>query len=271
MSDRLVNLTRVNHARRGGHTVFGEAHYGPGGICGPRTQRDWQIVILLSGQAVSRVGDEHRPFRPGMAALQEPGQRETVAYDPRQPSHHTWVAVRPAAVPPALAAALRAAPRTAQVSDALSRIMDAVKAQPRSPGPWCRAWVDQMGVAALTAYLCMIESPEDARPRSAVDLAMRHMEEHLTDPRCLRAAAKAASVTPQHLARRFQAEVGQAPAAWLWQLRLERASDMLLHSGHAVGDVARRCGFSTAQHFSRRFSAHFGASPARYRQAAWDK
>lgn len=270
MSDRLINLTRVNHSRHGAHTVFGEAFYTPGGVCGPRTQRDWQLVILLSGSAVSWVGDEERPFEPGMVTLQVPGQRETVVYDPSQPSHHTWVAIQPEAVSPELAKVLLAAPKVVRVSEALFKIMEVVMAQPRYEGPWHRQWVDQMGLASLLAYLCVVESPADLRPKSVVDRAIRYMEEHLADPECLAGAAKSASITPQHLARRFQIEIGLPPSEWLWRLRLERASDFLLHSGFSVGEIVERCGFKTIQHFTRRFHGQFGTSPARYRRTAWD-
>ena len=35
MSDRLFNLSHVNHARAGHTVVVGEARYAPGGVCGP--------------------------------------------------------------------------------------------------------------------------------------------------------------------------------------------------------------------------------------------
>lgn len=269
MSDRLINLTRVNHGRHGVDTVFGEAFYTPGGICGPRIQQDWQIVILLSGSGVSHVGGEVREFAPGQATLQVPGQHETVVYAAESPTHHTWVAVKPEAVPADLSAALHAAPKVIQVSDSLSKIMDMVMAQPRYEGPLNTRWMDHMGLAALLSYLCVTESSSDLRQQSVVELAIRHMEQHLADAECLATAAMAASVTPQHLARRFQAEIGLPPSEWLWRLRLERASDFLLHSGLSVGEIAQRCGFKTIQHFSRRFLEQFGRSPAKHRRNAW--
>lgn len=269
MSDRLINLTRVNHGRHGAHTVFGEAFYTPGGICGPRIQQDWQLVILLSGSAVSCIGREKRSMGPGQATLQVPGQSETVIYDANQPTHHLWVAVKPEAVSTDLSKKLAEAPKVANVPDALSKIMDLVMAQPRYEGALGAQWVDHMGIAAFLSFLCPMES-SDLRHQSVVEVAIRHMEQHLSDPECLASAAMAASVTPQHLARRFHAEVGLPPSEWLWRLRLERASDFLLHSGLSVSEIADRCGFKTLQHFSRRFSEQFGVSPARHRRSAWN-
>jgi len=269
MSDRLINITRLDQSRRGATTVFGEAFYTPGGICGPRIQQDWQLVILLSGTAVSHVEGEQRAFGPGQLTLQLPGQHETVVYDPVQPTHHTWVAIQPDAVPADMAAALMEMPRVIQVPDALSKVMDLVMSQPGYDGAVHQQWVDQLGLAALLACLCRTESPAGLRAHSVVEIAIRYMDSHLADPMCLLDAAKAASITPQHLARRFQAELGLAPSEWLWRLRLERASDFLLHSGLSVGEIAERCGFKTIQHFSRRFHEQFGASPAKHRKAAW--
>lgn len=269
MSDRLVNLTRVNHARRGHSAVFGEAFYTPGGVCGPRIQQDWQLVILLSGSAVSCVGGEKRVLEPGTVTLQLPGQNETVYYDETRPTHHTWVAIRPEVVPFALSDALHAAPKVERVSDALAKTMEMVMAQHHYEGDWHKQWVDQMGLACLMAYLRVAESPEELRPKSVVDRAVRYMEEHLADESCLVQAATAASITPQHLARRFQVELGVSPSEWMWRLRLERASDFLLYSGLSVQDVSQRCGFKTIQHFTRRFHQHYGQTPARYRRTSW--
>lgn len=270
MSDPLVNITRVNHARRGKAAVFGEAYYKPGGVCGPRVQRDWQLVILLSGSAVSCVDDERREMGPGMVTLQVPGQVETVLYDPEAPTHHTWIAISPEAVGDDLAAALRAAPKVQRVSDALNRGMEMVMAQAPGEGEWHGQWVDQVGLACLMAYLRAAEVPAaELRPRTVMDVAVRFMEEHLADDDCLGRAAAAASITPQHLARRFQAEMGLSPSAWLWRLRLERAADFLRYSGLSVQEVSQRCGFKTVQHFARKFQLQYRQSPARYRREAW--
>lgn len=270
MADPLINLTRVNHARRGRAAVFGEAYYMPGGVCGPRIQRDWQLVILLSGSAVSCVGDERRAMGPGMVTLQVPGQTETVFYDPEHPTHHTWIAIQPEAVGGELASALHAAPKIQRVTDTLNKTMEMVMSQPRYEGAWHEQWIDQVGLNCLIAYLCATEVPvAELRPRSVMDAAVRFMEEHLADENCLGRAAAAASITPQHLARRFQAEVGLSPSEWLWRLRLERAADFLLYSGLTVLEISQRCGFKTVQHFARRFQRQYRQSPARYRREAW--
>lgn len=269
-SDRLVNITRVNHARAGHHATFGEAHYIPGGVCGPRIQRDYQLVVLLSGEAVATVNGEKRAFRAGQVALMLPGQQELVAYTRDKPTHHTWVAVTPDFVPKDLAKLLAAAPKILATSDLFSRLMDAVTTHPSYKGEAAMAMVDALGLTMLREYLRTAENAaQDLIAQTPVDQAMRHMEDHLGDENCLADAAKAAGVTSQHLIKCFRAQLGVTPGRYLWQLRIERATGFLMHSGMTVSEVASRCGFKTVFHFSRMFREVNGKSPRDFRKGAW--
>lgn len=269
-SDRLVNITRVNHARTGPNATFGEAHYTPGGVCGPRIQRDYQLVILRSGEAHALVDGQKHAFHAGQVSLMLPGRQETVVYTKHRPTHHTWVAVNPAFIPKDLARKLDATPKVLPISDLCARLMDSVMAQKAYKGDAGGEFLDAMGLVMLREYLRTAENAEqNLIAETPVDLALRHMEERLSDPDCLADAAKAAGVTAQHLAKRFRAQVGVPPGRYLWQLRIERATGFLMHSGMTVSEVASRCGFKTVYHFSRMFSKAHGKSPKAFRKGAW--
>ncbi|GGK90834.1 GlxA family transcriptional regulator [Nocardia jinanensis] len=76
--------------------------------------------------------------------------------------------------------------------------------------------------------------------------------------------AARAGLSPRHLQRRFTAELGTAPAAYVEQVRVEAAQRDLL-DGDSVEQIARRCGFGTAESLRRAFHRRLGVAPSDYR------
>jgi transcriptional regulator GlxA family with amidase domain len=77
--------------------------------------------------------------------------------------------------------------------------------------------------------------------------------------------ARQAGLSPRHLQRRFTAELGVPPAAWVERARVEAAQRALLDGDEGVDVVARRCGFGTAETLRRAFHRHLGIPPSAYR------
>ena len=69
-------------------------------------------------------------------------------------------------------------------------------------------------------------------------------------------------------AERFARCVGQSPAAYVTQVRLERASDLLMYTKEPLGVIATNVGYDSGAAFSRAFSRRYGASPSRWRHRA---
>jgi transcriptional regulator GlxA family with amidase domain len=124
-----------------------------------------------------------------------------------------------------------------------------------------------LAAAAFWRYAGDVES---VQPDSAVDRARAFLQAHLGDPDLdLRVIAAAAHVTPAHLVRRFRAELGVTPMAYLWRRRVAVGIDLLTQTGLPVGDIAARVGFKSVYHFSRRVRAHVGAPPTQVRRDRW--
>lgn len=71
--------------------------------------------------------------------------------------------------------------------------------------------------------------------------------------------------TAHHLIRTFKQSVGLSPHAYLVQLRLEKAKE-LIGRGHAIVDIALAAGFVDQSHLTRHFKRKFGIPPGLYRQ-----
>jgi AraC family transcriptional activator of mtrCDE len=80
------------------------------------------------------------------------------------------------------------------------------------------------------------------------------------------ALAATANMSRSTFVRTFTATAGIAPAAWLIQLRLERAQLLLQQSATAIGEIALAVGYPTLSSFSRVFRQQLGETPAHYRQ-----
>jgi AraC family transcriptional regulator of arabinose operon len=253
-------LSEIDPAR----VSVGEVTYPPGGRLGPRRQDDTQLVLVHSGSARIAVDDgPPATVRAGSVALLHPGHREHFAFDDDVPTHHSWVQAHGVRLPAGLPAEL-------PLSTALAELVRTAVEADRAPLPTGRSVVAALAAAALLRYAGEAEAGA-GRPGDAVERARAFLHAHLADPDVdLAAVAAAAHVSPAHLVRRFRAELGVTPIAYLWQRRVATGVDLLKHTGLPVGDVAARAGFKSVYHFSRRVREGTGRSPTELRRARWD-
>jgi transcriptional regulator GlxA family with amidase domain len=77
--------------------------------------------------------------------------------------------------------------------------------------------------------------------------------------------ASRAGLSPRHFQRKFTAEVGAPPSAYVERVRIEAAQRALAGSDDPVETVARRCGFGTAETLRRAFHRQARVAPSEYR------
>jgi len=77
--------------------------------------------------------------------------------------------------------------------------------------------------------------------------------------------ARRAGVSRATLGRRFAAEVGSTPSAYLTTWRMELAARRLRTTDDPVGAVARSVGYTSEYAFNRAFARRHGIAPGRYR------
>ncbi len=107
----------------------------------------------------------------------------------------------------------------------------------------------------------MAVGAEPSRISRIIDLFHARLEEDLH----LEELAGIADCTPYHLIRFFKKAVGLTPHAYLIQLRLEKARQ-LLNAGHSIVDTALETGFTDQSHLTRHFKTKFGIPPGHYRR-----
>lgn len=101
-----------------------------------------------------------------------------------------------------------------------------------------------------------------------VDNAVKWILDHINEPMSVERVAAAAGMSVRSFTRHFRAQVGDSPARFIEQARLENARLLLEENkGVALSHAAAASGFSSTEHLTRAFERRFGMHPKNYRQA----
>ncbi|UYO97308.1 helix-turn-helix domain-containing protein [Microbacterium sp. M28] len=93
------------------------------------------------------------------------------------------------------------------------------------------------------------------------DWAMENLREDLS----VEQLAHRAHMSPRTFARRFKAEHGATPAAWLARQRIIQAQRMLERTDLGLDRIAAECGFGSAAVLRQNFARVLGTTPTAYR------
>lgn len=93
------------------------------------------------------------------------------------------------------------------------------------------------------------------------DWAIANLREDLT----VEQLASRAHMSPRTFARRFKAEHGATPAAWLARQRIIQAQRLLERSDLGLDAIAMECGFGSAAVLRQNFSRVLATTPTAYR------
>lgn len=96
---------------------------------------------------------------------------------------------------------------------------------------------------------------------------VRHeMDRHPERPWRMGQLAESIGLSPVAFHRAFTRRFGRKPGAFLLDLRMKRASGLLLRGKGNLTQIGEACGYPDPFHFSRVFTAHFGRPPSVFRR-----
>lgn len=136
-------------------------------------------------------------------------------------------------------------------------------------GPLGALWLQAKAVELLTSA---ITAPEEEffctrqkwMARERVARVKEILASNLENPPRLPALGRAIGCSPFYLSRTFSDETGQTISAYLRDLRLDKAAELLRTGRYNVTEAAFEVGYSSLSHFSRAFTTRFGACPCTY-------
>lgn len=103
-----------------------------------------------------------------------------------------------------------------------------------------------------------------------LDYIRAHIDEgaHL-DTLSLSDLAEQVCLSEYHFARQFKVSTGEAPAAFVCRLRMEKATWLLSDQPQkAIGIIAAQVGYSDPASFAKAFRRHIGVTPSAYRRGS---
>ncbi|HEY3379783.1 MAG TPA: helix-turn-helix domain-containing protein [Armatimonadota bacterium] len=129
------------------------------------------------------------------------------------------------------------------------------------------------GYMQLVVYLSRCYSQTDHPPSrallqlgEAISRLDRQYQESITVPEL----AATAHLSVNQFLRVFKRATQMSPVAYLLQVRLRKAAELLAATDFSVTEVAFRVGFSDSNYFSRQFKLKYGMAPRAYRSRVPD-
>ncbi|MBL4576552.1 MAG: helix-turn-helix transcriptional regulator [Opitutaceae bacterium] len=267
----IKNISIIDKTQNSPFICFGDVTYKPGGSCGPRIQKDYQLVIIHKGSAFFRIEDFEYTVSEGHYTLLIPGHNEMIQFSAVEPTHHTWCALNSNLVSDEIATQITALPRVIPVTDELKTLVDFGLRNNSPQSPRSDAFLEQLGLSILN-YCLIVESltPIPQNPLPSDILKTKHLiETQFHEPLSIESIAHEVGVSPNHLIRNFKKHLRITPFRYLWDVRIRHGIKLLTRTGLRINEIAERSGFQNAFHFSRMVKKNTGYSPRQLRQLRW--
>jgi len=114
-------------------------------------------------------------------------------------------------------------------------------------------------------FITRVDDYGDAVPPWLVDLCQdMQQKEHIIEGRD--ALMRLANRTPEYVGRAFKRYLDVTPSQYINALRLDYASDLLLHTNDPVIDICYDVGFGNLSHFYHLFKTRWNCSPKTFRK-----
>ena len=110
-----------------------------------------------------------------------------------------------------------------------------------------------------------IETPLPAEPDTSLAPLTAWVLEHLDEELPVESLAARVHMSPRTFARRFRAERGTTPAAWVTRQRLLRAQQLLETTSLGLDAIAASVGFGSSAVLRHHFGRVLGTTPRAYR------
>ncbi|GAB5993522.1 helix-turn-helix transcriptional regulator [Aeromonas enteropelogenes] len=122
----------------------------------------------------------------------------------------------------------------------------------------------------LSLLLALLERTLQGEVRGTPEIRLqalfRRVEAHLDEPWSVALLADQMACSVPHLHRLCRQVFGMGPMAWLTQLRMNKARQLLLYTNWPLAELAGRVGYSDGANFANRFRRLTGQTPGAFRR-----
>lgn len=111
-----------------------------------------------------------------------------------------------------------------------------------------------------------IPTPIHARVNERFEGLLEWISERLDQPFTIRQLAEQVAMSERNFLRRFSETTGTTPKAWLQQVRIGRARELMESTQFSCEEITRQCGFLSIETFRSSFRKEVGVPPTVYRR-----
>lgn len=239
----------------------------PGYHWGAGMRDHYLLHYVVSGSGTYTLGGQSYDVHAGQIFLAWPNTLIRYCADETDPWEYYWLGVTgPDAAALIAQSGLRpdAPVRTIGFGRSFQRYITAIY-DARGQSAWNRT--QMLGYAYLLLGKLIEGREEPASPSDMVDKAAEFISNNYTGQITIDDVAAYAGVSRSWLYRGFQRRFGCSPLAYLEDIRLQYAEQLLTATPLRVSEIAYSVGYADALYFSRVFSRRTGLSPTAYRAA----
>jgi AraC-like DNA-binding protein len=106
----------------------------------------------------------------------------------------------------------------------------------------------------------------DSKVNDGLENVLAYMNMHFHEPIDLTRYAKMCYVSRDRFLHMFKAHTGVSPYKYQLQIRIDRATEMLIYSSVSINEISLAVGFRDCSYFCRIFKKFTGKTPTQYRK-----
>lgn len=120
---------------------------------------------------------------------------------------------------------------------------------------------------ALFRERCLVDMQVQFTAKSTFGEIITYIQENYQQPITSSFLCKKFGYSQNYFSRRFIAETGMPPTAFIRTVRLENAAEMLRETNMSISSIALACGFTSTKYFTHCFRELYGITPGHFRNA----
>lgn len=97
-------------------------------------------------------------------------------------------------------------------------------------------------------------------------IAEKYIKDNLFSKMTVNQIAMHCGISEFHFSRIFKDVFGLSPYAYIIDLRLEKAKELIIKKSGSLSDIALQCGFNDLSHFSRYFKKKYKILPSKVKK-----
>ncbi len=130
------------------------------------------------------------------------------------------------------------------------------------------ACIDNLKIALYQRQSTQSESQEEEE--KTIHGLTRYIREHSAEDINLSVLGEKFFLNPQYISQLFKSEIGVGFLAYLTNIRMEKAKELLLTTDCSIGEISEKCGYGDFRVFTKVFKKNEGVTPSQYRRDFMD-